>query len=149
MTQQTIQFCHADDPNYGFLSNMYLAEMMVDGKPWPSAEHYYQAQKFTHVPAVYQAICNAKTGNETRELAKTHKSERRNDWDAVKEDLLLTTMKLKFTENAEMRQKLLGTGDAYLQKSVPDDPFWGVLPDGTGQNRMGQMLMGIRAELAR
>ena len=126
---------------------MYLQPMNIDNQIWPSAEHYYQAQKFAHLADIYNQICSAKSGVETRSIAQKYKAQRRADWDDVKEDLLFTSMKLKFSTLPEMKKKLLETGDAYLEKSVPDDPFWGVLPDGTGQNMMGKMLMQIRDDL--
>lgn len=142
-----IQFCQASDPQYGFLSNMYPASMMFDGILWLSAEHCYQAQKFKHNREIFQEIKEASSGDEARRLAKKYKDERNPNWNGIKEELLFIIMKEKFTNSPDMREKLRQTGSVYLEKSVPDDPFWGVLPDGTGQNMMGKMLMDIRQEL--
>ena len=40
-----IKFYKAKDA-YGFLSNFYFSKFIdIDGKPWPTAEHYFQAMK--------------------------------------------------------------------------------------------------------
>lgn len=145
--ENKILFCHAEDPEYGFLSNMYLQKMVYAGDVWTSAEHCYQAQKFTHIPKIYKEVCSAVSGNVARDLAKKYKHQRHENWNEVKEELLFDIMKIKFTTIPEMSHKLLATNNAVLIKSVPDDPFWGVLPDGTGENMMGEMIMNIRTFL--
>ena len=40
-----------------------------------------------------------------------------------------------------------GTGEEELAEAAPTDFYWGVGRDGTGQNRLGHLLMRIRAEL--
>ena len=41
----TIKFySHKND--YGWASNFYRTEIILDGKTWASTEHYFQAQKF-------------------------------------------------------------------------------------------------------
>ncbi len=43
----------------------------------------------------------------------------------------------------DFRPVLLKTGSELLVANIPD-PYWGVGPDGTGENRLGQLLMEIR-----
>ena len=47
----------------------------------------------------------------------------------------------------ELRELLLGTGEEELAEAAPTDFYWGVGRDGTGQNRLGHLLMRIRAKL--
>jgi ribA/ribD-fused uncharacterized protein len=46
-----------------------------------------------------------------------------------------------------MRAVLLGTGDAKLVEHTERDAYWGDGGDGSGQNRLGQILMQVRDEL--
>ncbi len=58
-------------------------------------------------------------------------------------------LKAKFGESSDLKQKLLATGDAYLSHHAEHknmDPFWTDDSDGSGQNLIGQYLMGIREE---
>ena len=41
-----IKFWRTRD-EYGFLSNFSKHPVTIDGKRWPTTEHYYQAMKFT------------------------------------------------------------------------------------------------------
>ena len=42
---------------------------------------------------------------------------------------------------------MLGTEDEELAEAAPTDVYWGIGRDGTGQNKLGLLLMRIRAEL--
>jgi len=42
----------------------------------------------------------------------------------------------------------LGTGDAELVEHSHNDRYWADGGDGSGQNRLGQLLMELRAQLA-
>ena len=55
----------------------------------------------------------------------------------------------KFEQNPGLKEKLINTGDAYLEETNTwNDTFWGVCK-GKGQNNLGKILMKIRAELPR
>jgi len=53
----------------------------------------------------------------------------------------------KFTQHADLRTILLGTGDAQLVEHTAKDSYWADGGDGSGRNRLGQILMSVRAEL--
>lgn len=53
---QTICFYEKDAPYYEF-SNYYACAVNIDGKIWPTTEHYYQAAKFNS--AEYREIIRA------------------------------------------------------------------------------------------
>ena len=63
----------------------------------------------------------------------------------------------KFSQNNDMREKLLNTGNCILLEASPHDHFWGIGlsmndPDiyffkFLGQNYLGKLLMSIRAQL--
>ena len=55
----------------------------------------------------------------------------------------------KFELRAELRLLLLSTGDEELQEAAPTDYYWGIGRDGNGQNKLGLILMRLRAELRR
>ena len=69
------------------------------------------------------------------------------DWTAKHEGVMSKACHAKFTHNKELRDALLRTEDAILLHNSPDE-FWG-LGDGTGRNKLGEMLMSIREELKR
>lgn len=74
---------------------------------------------------------------------------RRDDWDRVKDDVMLRAVRAKSMQYGDLRWKLLATGDAILVEHSPKDAYWGDGGDGdgSGKNRLGQLLMQVRQEL--
>lgn len=71
----------------------------------------------------------------------------RKDWEAVKVRIMEEIVRAKFTQNTELADKLLATGDAYLEEgNTWDDRIWGTV-NSSGANRLGVILMQIRAEI--
>ena len=56
-------------------------------------------------------------------------------------------VRAKFEQHAEIREVLLGTGDAEIIENAPGDYYWGIGSRGTGKNMLGIILMEVRAEL--
>lgn len=56
-------------------------------------------------------------------------------------------VRAKFRAHADLRAELLATGDEELIENAPGDYYWGCGADGSGKNRLGQILMEVRAEL--
>ena len=47
--QKVICFYRERD-EYGFCSNFFKSPVHIDGKTWPTTEHYFQAMKFPTMP---------------------------------------------------------------------------------------------------
>ena len=73
----------------------------------------------------------------------------RPDWEAVKDDLMRQAVLTKFTQHANLRAQLLGTGEAKIVEHTANDSYWGDGGDGTGKNMLGIILMEIRERLRR
>jgi len=71
----------------------------------------------------------------------------RHDWDEVKDQVMYEVCMSKFTKHPDLKEKLLSTGDAYLEETNHwGDTYWGVC-EGVGTNKLGQTLMKIRKEI--
>lgn len=65
----------------------------------------------------------------------------------MKLDVMEACVRDKFTRNADLRRRLLETGDAELvEGNTWGDRFWGVC-DGEGENHLGRVLIKVRGEL--
>ncbi|HLH64058.1 MAG TPA: NADAR domain-containing protein [Ktedonobacteraceae bacterium] len=53
----------------------------------------------------------------------------------------------KFETHANIRAVSLSTGDELLVENAPKDYYWGCGKDGSGKNRLGQILMEVRTIL--
>lgn len=71
----------------------------------------------------------------------------RPDWNAVKDEVMMTALRAKFTQHPELHELLLSTGDAVLIEHTKNDSYWADGGDGTGRNRLGELLMELRSEL--
>jgi ribA/ribD-fused uncharacterized protein len=54
----------------------------------------------------------------------------------------------KFATQEDIRRLLLRTADQQLIEYAPNDYYWGCGRSGSGQNRLGQILMDLRCETA-
>jgi ribA/ribD-fused uncharacterized protein len=133
---------------YGCLSNFYPAPVEIDGKTWPTTEHYFQAMKFTD-PKLQGHVRRARTPKEAAARGRDRKHPLRRDWEKVKEEIMRKAVLAKFTQHADLRAILLGTGEAILVEHTANDSYWGDGGDGSGRNALGHILMSVRAELRR
>ena len=132
---------------YSFLSNFYRVKIVIDGKEYPTSEHYFQSMKFPD-PDIREKIRTASSPALAKKLARQYKSEVRSDWFDVSLQVMETALKAKFSI-PELKQKLLATGEMELQEgNTWNDKFWGVdLKSGEGENHLGRLLMKIRNDL--
>lgn len=175
----TIEFFRESEA-HGFLSNFYPLSkpLTLCGKAYPTAEHAYQAAKFTYrgaseaSEAYAETIRLAKTPNMAKVLASLclapesaypwrvalNKPIRaalaqgiapRADWDRVKIERMRMVLTLKFWQNAGCRAKLFATGKLFLVEASPFDGFWGAGEDGNGKNVLGWLLVEVREKLRR
>jgi GTP cyclohydrolase II len=140
-----IRFYHSDQP-YGELSNFSRHAIFLDGRIWPTTEHYYQAQKFAGTEREEQ-IRIAPTPTLAKGLARDWKRSRRKPWAEEKEQHMLAALRAKFTQHPDLSAMLLATGDRKLVEHTEHDPYWGDGVDGHGRNRLGVLLMQVRDEL--
>lgn len=125
-----------------FLSNFYLADVIFDGNIYPSVEHAYQAAKTRDV-RLRQAVRKARTAGEAKRMGR--EIILRPDWEAVKTGHMLVFLRRKFSHEY-LRDKLTATGQATLiEGNTWGDRIWGVC-GGVGENRLGKLLMRVRAE---
>jgi ribA/ribD-fused uncharacterized protein len=141
-----INFYSAND-EFGEFSNFARYRIFVDGKTWPTSEHYFQAQKF-HDADYREQIRQARTPMRSAELGRSRKVELRPDWESIKDGVMRTAVRAKFEQHEELRALLLSTGDAELVEHTAGDDYWGDGGDGHGKNMLGRILMEVRSELA-
>ncbi len=141
----TIYFYSTTD-RYGEFSNFARYGFELDGQWWPTAEHYFQAQKFQD-PAYRERIRTAPTPKLAAELGRSRKMLLRADWEHIKDEVMYRAVLKKFQTHDQLRVLLTSTGDEDIVENAPGDYYWGCGKDGTGQNKLGHILMRVREEL--
>lgn len=134
--------------DFGEFSNFAAFPITIDGKVFPTTEHYFQSQKFLDLEnqeAIRQEPSPMKAALMGRELHRPLRS----DWDLVKDDVMYTALVAKFSQHPQLKERLLSTGSAELVEHTKNDSYWADGGDGSGLNRLGILLMKLRAELTK
>lgn len=143
--KETIHFYSTRD-SFGEFSNFAAFHLHLQGKYWPTAEHYFQAQKFAGT-IHEEKVRLAKSPRLAADMGRSRKRPLRNDWEEVKDDIMREAVQAKFNQHEELRELLLSTGDAELIEHTCNDGYWADGGDGSGLNRLGEILMEVRAQL--
>ena len=128
--------------NYFFLSNFFMAPVEYDGLHYSSSEAAYQAQKckFPSERKQFQNLNPSKSKALGRAVAI------REDWEDVKDSVMLDIVRCKFEQNQNLKRMLIETGDAHLEEgNYWGDRYWGTV-NGEGKNKLGEILMTVRNE---
>jgi N-glycosidase YbiA len=142
---EIIHFYRVSDP-YGYFSNFSPHPIQLDGKQWPTSEHYFQAQKFRD-EELQEQVRQASSPGIAARLGRDRTKPMRRDWEAVKDDVMRRAVRAKFTQHESLRRKLLATADAVLVEHTDRDSYWGDGGDGSGKNMLGRLLMELREAL--
>ena len=144
-----ITFYERGQPYFEF-TNFAEFPILLDGKTWPTSEHYFQAQKFVGTPYVEQ-IRNLPRPRDAFDLSRQSQVSQwlRSDWEQVKLHVMHKALQAKFSQHSHLRDMLVKTGDRQLIEHTTRDSFWGDGGDGCGQNHLGKLLMKVRSELDR
>ncbi|MGZ3787945.1 MAG: NADAR family protein [Bacteriovorax sp.] len=131
---------------YGEFSNFALFPIVVDDVAWPSSEHYYQAQKFLDHD-LQEKVRAAETPYLAAQIGRDPNLPMREDWDNVKDAVMLVALHAKFSQYKVLQELLLSTNQAKLYEHTKNDCYWADCEDRSGKNRLGEELMQIRKEL--
>lgn len=126
---------------YSFLCNFYPCEFVEDGFVYKSNEHYFQSKKYSD-PEIRQKIIDAESPSKTKKISRMHPI----DfvwWDSVREQVMKQGLILKFSQNPDLRQKLIDTYDKKLIEYSKNDRFWGGSAVNS-ENKLGNLLMEVR-----
>lgn len=145
MQRDVIQF-YETRGEYGCFSNFSKHPINLDGTTWPTTEHYFQAMKFAGTEHE-EKVREAPTAMIAAKMGRERSRPLRKDWEAVKEQVMMKALRAKFTQHASARNTLLGTGNARLVEHTNKDSYWADGGNGSGKNRLGELLMQLRAEL--
>jgi ribA/ribD-fused uncharacterized protein len=138
-----INFYSVSD-EFGCFSNFAPFPIELDGKRWPTSEHYFQAQKFED-PQHSESIRREKSPMIAARMGRDRKKKLRSDWESVKVAVMRKAVHAKFAQHDEIRSILIATGDAKIVEHTENDDYWGDGGDGSGKNMLGQILMAVRA----
>lgn len=140
---------------YEFLSNFYRCTIILDGITYGNVEEAFQASKVlgsTPEETYLKRIRFAGIGpGKAKRLGRT--CELREDWDSIKDEVMLQLVRQKFYTNTDLAYKLINTGNSIIiEGNWWHDNYWGDCKcdkciSKVGKNKLGMILMQIRNEL--
>jgi ribA/ribD-fused uncharacterized protein len=92
-------------------------------------------------------IRHARSAHDAFKIAERNRDQRWPEWDEMKVNEMRIILHAKVRQHEYVRRKLLATGTRELVENSWRDDYWGLGPNGDGQNMLGKLWMGIRAEL--
>lgn len=130
---------------YFFLSNFYESPVTYKGITYRNNEAAFQAQKVSKEDE--QKTFSNLNPSEAKKKGRHVTLRKDVDWDSVKTTYMYEICLAKFSQNKELKDKLLATGDKHLEEgNTWGDRIWGTV-NGVGENRLGKILMKVREEL--
>ena len=133
--------------DYRFLSNFYDSPVYYEGLLYRSTECAYQAAKLLpHYRPLLQNVSSATSKKTWKSFGEDSLYDNCSDeWDGRKYDVMSSVVFDKFLRNKVLRQKLLDTGDKFLEETNWwNDCTWGVDRKLGGTNWLGKILMNTR-----
>ena len=139
---QAIYFYSANDA-FGEFSNFSDHGIELEQLFYPTVEHFYQAQKFEN-PSYSEKIRCAPTPKDASILGKSRAEKLKEDWDILKNEIMMLGVQQKFETHHALKELLLSTKNQLLIESSPYDYYWGIGQQGNGFNHLGTLLMRVR-----
>ncbi len=131
---------HNPSEENGYLSNWYLSNFVFEGKKFSSLEQYMMYQKaiLFKDEEIAKEIMNANDVAIIKELGRKVHNYDDKRWDEVRGDIVYNGLLAKFSQNEELKKRLLGTGDAILAECALHDKIWGIGISMRDQDRFDQ-----------
>ena len=146
-----------------------------DGLEYISAEHIYQATKFTisapdiaeairkcnygaivyslgHASSTYGINANKQISAEEKKyylelLRRSKKIGPPADWNQARVPIMKRILHCKFRQCLDLKRLLLSTAGRKIIEASPRESFWGEGPYKSGQNVLGTLLVQVREEI--
>lgn len=160
MEKKNVVFFYGVKNVNGEFSNHYVREFKVNGNTFSCVEQYMMAQKALIFRdfETFNKVMNSKNPVEMKHLGREVKNFNAEKWDGVKVKVVKRAVMAKFSQNWDLRELLLETGDKLIAESNPMDRVWGIgicksdkdvmnKMEEWGENLLGKIMMEVREEL--
>ena len=151
---------HNPGEEYGYLSNWYMSDFEIDGRRFSSMEQYMMYQKAMCFgdTKIAEKITHTDDVAEAKALGRQVSGYVEHIWDGKRQIIIYEGLLAKFSQNEDLKAKLMATGDAILAECAVKDLVWGIGCSMTdparlnmslwrGRNLLGYALMQVREKL--
>ena len=151
---------HNPDEENGYLSNWYLSNFIVKGIEYSSMEQFMMHQKaiYFYDKNIAAQILDTNDVSYIKKLGRLVSGYDDNVWNGIRQIVVYEGLLAKFSQNMDLKEKLLSIGSAILAECAVKDKIWGIglsmnNPDRfekekwQGKNLLGYTLMMVRDKL--
>jgi ribA/ribD-fused uncharacterized protein len=141
-------------------SQWYIAPFIIDDKTYNCCEKYMMAEKarFFNDADAEKLIMLSDDPKEHKSLGRNVKNFDADKWNEVVDYIVYKANFAKFTQNPDLKQKLLNSGGKIYVECSPYDKIWGngmnitetlntPIENWKGTNRLGLAIMKVRNTL--
>ena len=142
---------HNPDEENAWFSNWYLSDFEFDGMKFSSLEQYmmYKKAEVFGDAEISKEILNTDDVGKIKALGREVKNYNDTIWNGLRQVVVFEGLYAKFSQNDELKEKLLATGEDFLAEAAVNDTIWGIGLSMTDENRFhmdkwkGQNLLGF------
>ena len=155
-----IKCFHNPDEENGYLSNWFLSDFSIEGIKYTSMEQYMMYEKAVCFGnyEVARHILHTDEVARIKQYGRSVSGYNDNIWSGIRQIIVYDGLMEKFSQNEELKKRLLDTDDAILAECAVRDCIWGIglsmkddrrfdISQWKGQNLLGYSLMMVRNRL--
>ena len=158
-TDTKILFYSDKSGNYRFMSNFYPSKFIEDDIEYNCSEQYFMKKKQEMFDPTNIILANNILNNtnpkEIKKYGRQVKNYNDDVWNNERYEIMKNGLRLKFSQNPDLKQSLLATGNKNLYEASPYDNIWGTgfnandtleKINNNKQNELGHNLLGRAIE---
>ena len=135
-------------PKTSVLDNFSALEIIFEDNIFKTLEAAYQYKKFTtstdDLVVIRNQILTARSPYKVKEIVEKNKHLVPKDWDSIKVAVMAKLYWVKLYQHEIVQETLMASDGVLLLEGNEEDSFWGIGPDGNGENTSGRLWMAIR-----
>ena len=155
--ENTIYF-FGENGKYGLYSQFYPCNFVYDCKIFNCCEQFmmYNKAMLFGDTTIANKILQETTPKVIKTLGRKVRNFDENIWNEHKEEIVFKGNYLKFTQNEELKERLISTENKMLVEASPYDKIWGIGinvkqaiegKEWKGLNLLGNILMNVRKKI--
>lgn len=112
----------------GIYSQWHPSKFTIDGREYNCCEQYMMAKKaltFKDMEA-YEEIMASSSPKEQKAIGRRVKNFNAEVWSVISREVVYQANYAKFTQNPQMKEELMATGDLEIVEASPKDKIWGI-----------------------